>query len=313
MLPRLCGALVALGALVSPLHADDPAPRQERVPAQPRVVLLRGGLGLFSRGLNVLGERCRAEGMAVSVHAYTNWATLAEQLAREAAKRPLVLIGHSFGADAVLALAGRLESHQIPVDLAVTLESVNTTRVPGNIHTTLNLYSPKVALSRVPLWRGLPLSGNGQIVENINLRERPDIAPAGTSHGNVDDSPQVHEFIIARIRELSGVTTVQRVPAAALAAPRGTGVFVPAPPASYIPSTAHLVAGPTNAETPTFRAAVDQPLLIPGLASAAAQPHAASSDSGYNPAAWVRSPATRNVVGQPTSHRPAEPKALPTR
>jgi pimeloyl-ACP methyl ester carboxylesterase len=173
---HLCGALAALSALAPALLADPPAqPMQTESVRPPRVVLLRGGLGVFSRGLDVLADRCRAEGMSVSVHPHTSWQAIADQLAREGAggRQPLVLIGHSWGADAVLHIAARLEGRQTPVALAVTLESVNTTRVPDNIRMTLNLYCPKGPLGRVPLWRGIPVYGNSQTVENINVRERP--------------------------------------------------------------------------------------------------------------------------------------------
>jgi pimeloyl-ACP methyl ester carboxylesterase len=296
---HLCGALAALSALAPALLADPPAqPMQTESVRPPRVVLLRGGLGVFSRGLDVLADRCRAEGMSVSVHPHTSWQAIADQLAREGAggRQPLVLIGHSWGADAVLHIAARLEGRQTPVALAVTLESVNTTRVPDNIRMTLNLYCPKGPLGRVPLWRGIPVYGNSQTVENINVRERPDVAPSGTAHGSIDDSPQVHHFIIERIHRLNG--KAETAPAvSAESSPQATP-----PPAGESPAstTSYVMGRPATVEIPPLWGRAEQALQISGPAPEA--PHqVARPDSAYSPTVFLQGAATPAVVGQPTS------------
>lgn len=295
------GTLLALSVLASSVQANPPEPPSETAAPRPRVVLLRGGLGVFSRGLDVLADRCRAEGMSVSVHSYTLWSNLADQLARETAagKQPLVLIGHSFGADAVLSLASRLQLSQTTVDLAVTLESVNTTQAPSNIRTTLNLYCPKVAFSRVPLWRGLPLYGNGQNVENINVRERPDVAPPGTAHGSIDDSPQVHQFIIERIQRLNG--KVETAPAASAESP--PQATPPPAAATSGASVSYLRAAPATVEVPPLRGSIDEPLQITGPAPAAAESRLARPDGAYSPTALLQDPGSARVPvqGQSTS------------
>jgi hypothetical protein len=307
---QVCGALVIGAALVSSLQADPLETQPDEPAPQPRVIVLRGGLGVFSRGLDTLAARCRQEGMMVSVYPYTSWYALADQLSREANdnKRPLVLIGHSFGADSVLAIAGRLEQHNVTVDLAVTLETINPARVPDNVTRTVNLYSGKTAFSRVPLWRGLRLGPNSKVVENINLRERPDIAASGTGHGTIDDSPQIHQFVLEQIRKVQEPTSAE----------------VAATPAA--PSTVSRSAAPEDVmfvEVPPVTATVDEPLQISGPAPENDSLERVLRDEAFSPTVVARhlapfsgtggfvstAPATlpqAGVAGRPTSRTPRE-------
>jgi Thioesterase domain len=303
---QVCGALMIGAALASSLQADPvESPPAEPAPP-PRVVLLRGSLGVFSRGLDSLAARCRQEGMTVSVYPYTSWAALAEQLAGEGSdgKRPLVLIGHSFGADSALALASRLEQHNVAVDLLVTLETVNPARVPDNVARTLNLYSGKTAFSRVPLWRGLPLGPNSKIVENINLRERPDVAPPGTGHGTIDDSPEVHQFVLEQIRNAQQPTSdVAATPVAPSTVSRS-----PVPESSTIdvPAATATAGEPLQISGPAPEDDNSQPVLREGAFSpTAVAPHLAAF-SGTAPFVSTSPAPQAGVPGRPTSRTPRD-------
>jgi pimeloyl-ACP methyl ester carboxylesterase len=236
--------------------------------------------------------------MQVSVYPYTQWSSIADGLVREpsAAGQPLVLIGHSFGADAVLAMANRLRGHGRHVELAVTLESVAHTHAPDNIGRALNFYSGRTKYSPIPLWRGLPLVQTAN-VENINLRERRDIAPSYTGHGNIDDNPHVHQYVLDRIHELTAPTPTGAIPAEVEGEggePRERGVIREAPDAAPPTMSLRIATPQTSADIPPVRAKVDQPLAIPGTAPSTAAPPA--FETGYSPTAVLRRRASGAIA-----------------
>jgi hypothetical protein len=299
----LVGAIIATLALGSYVSAD-PIETAASAPVQrPRVILLRGALGVFSRGLDTLAARCRADGMNVSVYPYTQWSSVADGLIREPsdAGQPLVLIGHSFGADAVLAMANRLRLHGRHVELAVTLESVTHTHAPDNVGRALNFYSGRTKYSPIPLWRGLPLAQTAN-VENINLRERRDVAPSYTGHGNIDDSPQVHQYVLDRIHALNGAEPRDAVPTEG-----GQGVIQGSPDAAPPTMSLRIATPEYTSDVPPLRAKIDEPLAIPGAAPRAGSQ--AALETGYSPTAQLRRHANPAVAerGGEAAAVPAQP------
>src|SRR6266851_770045 len=92
--------------------------------AEPRVLLLRGWFGVFSTGMDSLADELRVKGINAKVAGHLHWATAVEVILRErpADKTgPLVLVGHSQGANNVIDMARALEPHHVAVDLVVTL------------------------------------------------------------------------------------------------------------------------------------------------------------------------------------------------
>jgi hypothetical protein len=79
--------------------------------AQPRahVYLLRGLLNIFSLGMDTLAEKIQRRGIYATVHNHTEWEALADQAAaayRAGKEGPIIIVGHSLGADAVIANVG---------------------------------------------------------------------------------------------------------------------------------------------------------------------------------------------------------------
>jgi hypothetical protein len=79
--------------------------------AQPRahVYLLRGLMNIFSLGMDTLAEKIQRHGIYATVHNYAEWQTLAGQAAAayHAGKEgPIIIVGHSLGADGNGALPG---------------------------------------------------------------------------------------------------------------------------------------------------------------------------------------------------------------
>src|SRR3954452_10963911 len=132
-----------------------------RAPHAGNVYLLRGWIGIFSYGINDLGDKINKDGVRATVYQDDQWHQLAETLRAKYkgahGPEPLVLIGHSFGADDVVRVAQELASANVTVDLLVTLDPVTPPEVPPNVRRAVNLYQSNGAWDKVPAFRGVPL------------------------------------------------------------------------------------------------------------------------------------------------------------
>src|SRR6188474_808509 len=70
------------------------------------VYLVRGWLGVFSTGIDMLGDKVKEAGVRSLVYRENQWRNLADALIEKYAgakdPEPLVLVGHSYGADDVV-------------------------------------------------------------------------------------------------------------------------------------------------------------------------------------------------------------------
>jgi hypothetical protein len=149
------------------------------VPLAPaRVYLLRGFMNIFSLGMDDLAARIQADGIAATV---TNHAD-ADMLVNEIVTRyqagdhgPIILIGHSLGADAVIAMARALDRYDIPVALAILFDGTSPHQVPGNVTTAIN-FTQRFDIGPAPDFRGS--------LSNVDLS-----ADEGIDHFTIDKSP----------------------------------------------------------------------------------------------------------------------------
>lgn len=181
---------------------------------QPRlgnVYLLRGWIGIFSAGIDSLGEELNDDGVRASVYQEAQWPDLANAILTKygqspaAAREPLVLIGHSYGADGVIRIARKLKPANIKVDLLVTLDPVTPPAVPDNVVRTYNLYQSNGVLDVLPVLRGIPLTpdpGNTNELRNQNIRvDRTDLLTPDLDHFNIEKQPLVHGDVKKQVEQ----------------------------------------------------------------------------------------------------------------
>jgi hypothetical protein len=163
--------------------------------AGPRVVLLRGWFGVFSTGLDSIADQLKRLGIEAEVAGHLNWSNeVAEILRDRAAGRsgPLVLVGHSQGANNVIDMARSLEKYNVTVDLLVALSPFLQNPVPANVVKAIDYYQG-------PGW-GQPLEAgpgfHGKIVNN-NLADDLTI-----SHIGMDKNARIQAEILREITAL---------------------------------------------------------------------------------------------------------------
>ena len=176
-----------------------------------QVYLLKGLADIFSSGMDFLRAKLAARGIVGEVHSHSEAEELAHSAIakwRSGARGPIIIIGHSLGADAAIAMAQRLGAAGVPVALLVTFSPVDSAPVSANVARAVNYFQSGSA------WHGQITRGAGfrGALENVDLAQTP-----GITHWNIEKAEPLHAATIAKVLML--IPTHTR--AAATAPPAG--------------------------------------------------------------------------------------------
>ncbi len=164
-----------------------------------QIYLLRGFAGVFSLGMDEIATKLGEKGIAAQVLQHSSWPEAARRI-KEAYKAnpksgPVVLVGHSLGAQAVSPLAGELAKSGIPVDFFVSIGPIGPVPVSKNVKLAWHLHSS--APSTESLLKAEP-GFKGKIVD-FNVRERKSLKNANINHFNIDKNEGVQDELIKQI------------------------------------------------------------------------------------------------------------------
>ncbi len=165
--------------------------------AQPRahVYLLRGLMNIFSLGMDTLAAELTKRGVYATVHNHSEWQGLADQAAakyKAGTEGPIILIGHSLGADAVMEMAAYLGKKGVPVALVVPFDGTGSYAASSNVARVMNLTQRNYAYMR----RGPGFHGT---LANVDVSSDHNI-----DHLNIDKSPRLHARVIAEVLAIVG-------------------------------------------------------------------------------------------------------------
>jgi pimeloyl-ACP methyl ester carboxylesterase len=203
-------AMLAGGcADISPGKLSEIRPTSDSQARVGNAYLFRGFIGVFSTGMNALGDELNKDGVRARVFQSDQWAEVADTIAEKyktSSVEPVVLVGHSYGADNIIELARRLNDKKVKVDLIITLDPVTPPKVPANVVKVVNLYQSNGPWDNLPWLRGIPLEAEepGTVkLMNENIRvERKDLLADGLNHFNIEKQEKIHKEVIARIKEI---------------------------------------------------------------------------------------------------------------
>jgi pimeloyl-ACP methyl ester carboxylesterase len=183
--------------------AQEKAPAPAATIEHGQVYLLRGLANVWSRGMNQLTEKLVAKGVRASAYNHSRWQELVAEAADKYAKdknfAPIILIGHSLGANASVLMAERLGEAGVPVRLIIAFDSLSRSnaekvRIPANVEEVLNFYKAKGwGLEMIP---GKGFKGK---IDNVNLNER-----RGVGHLNMDKNPELQAQVVSVVLEALG-------------------------------------------------------------------------------------------------------------
>ncbi len=151
LLGLACGAALALPAAAAEaksVHKSASVPPVQPVkpPAVPRrgdVYLLRGFADIFSTGIDEIGKELQADGINAHVLGHAAWRLVFNEIVADQQKNgrsPVILIGHSLGANAIITIAENLQKRGIAVDYMATFAATAPDPVPGNVRRVKNFY-----------------------------------------------------------------------------------------------------------------------------------------------------------------------------
>lgn len=173
-------------------------------PYRGEVHTMLGGLGVFSTGMKELsssvvetynipapsGMWYNAGGVSRSIIAYYY---------KHKNHRPIILVGHSLGANEQIKVARNLNKAGVPVDLLVTVDAVSQTVVPPNVKHAMNFYKP----GYVPMFSGLKLRAvdpDKTRIDNINVATLKGVA---VNHFTIDKNPVVQAMIMKEVKKVT--------------------------------------------------------------------------------------------------------------
>jgi pimeloyl-ACP methyl ester carboxylesterase len=184
---RVLAAVVMLALGSMPAAAQSTAGTAQ---ARAHVYLLRGLMNIFSLGMDSLAEELDKRGVHTTVSNHSEWPSLADQATsnyKAGKEDPIILIGHSLGADAVMQMAAYLNRKKIPVALVVPFDGTASFSTPANVGRLVNLTQRKYAYMR-------PGPGFHGSLANVDVSSDPSI-----DHINIDKSPRLHTRAISEV------------------------------------------------------------------------------------------------------------------
>ena len=178
---------------VSQAVTDDTAAVATALAFPGDVYILSGGFGVFSTGLNKLKTELKQKGVTASLVSYQTWRSVAQKIIdhrRKYGRQPIVIIGHSLGANNAILIANALKKKSIQVDLIVSYASTAPMMVPSNVRNVFNLYFKSGG------WGGVFKSESdfAGALNNIDMSNQP-----GMDHFNLDDSPVLRDEVIRNV------------------------------------------------------------------------------------------------------------------
>jgi pimeloyl-ACP methyl ester carboxylesterase len=195
----LAGALAlvaasAVGRMAPPASAQG---ARSLGPAQAaaHAYLLRGLMNIFSLGMDDLADEIRRAGIDAGVYNHADAdAIVAAIVARYAGadRGPVILIGHSLGADAVMEMAQRLDDQNIPVALVVPFDGTESHLAPKNVATVIN-FTRHFTVQPGPGFHGR--------LENIDMSGDPRI-----DHTNIDKSQRLHTYVLTYVIQAANLS-----------------------------------------------------------------------------------------------------------
>ncbi|MGE4371880.1 MAG: thioesterase domain-containing protein [Xanthobacter sp.] len=192
----LLGFATALFAVLFLCMAVQPAAAKPAKRAG-HVYLFRGLGNVFSFGMDELAEKLEARGIEASVYNHTSWQSVADQASAESRRNkgaPIILIGHSLGADAAIQAAERLTAMGTPPRLVVTFDPVGVSTVGKargrfiNFFQSNNGYGKKLTAEK----------GFRGSISNRDLAANTELG-----HFSLDKAPGLHAEVLRRVNSIT--------------------------------------------------------------------------------------------------------------
>lgn len=172
---------------------------ETRIRRTGEVYLLRGLANIFSLGMDEIERKMRAKGLDAVTFNHSGWKYHADDIIKRSKKKnvsyPIIIAGHSLGANSAVSMANYLAKNKIKVALVVTFDPTIKRIVGKNIKTVINYYVPN---GKNEVVRGRGFRGR---IKNVDITDRK-----GVGHMNVEKNPKLQQDLINRTMKLTRKT-----------------------------------------------------------------------------------------------------------
>jgi len=183
------------------ISANRPAPPNEirevprRVTRTGEIILLRGLANIYSKGMDVIGDRLVAKGVDARVYNHSAWENLAIDIVRRSKKKkvsyPIIIMGHSLGGNASVQMATYLGKRGVPVSYVVAFDPTVTNYAGPKVKRVVNYYLPN---GENKVRRGPGFTGK---LSNVNVSNI-----AGITHTTVEKTRKLQNRAINTVMQL---------------------------------------------------------------------------------------------------------------
>ncbi len=159
------------------------------------IILLRGLANVYSRGMDVIGDRLKSKGVDARVYNHRAWESLAIDIVSRSRRKkisyPIIIMGHSLGGNASVQMATYLGKRGIPVSYVVAFDPTVTTFAGAKVRRVVNYYLPN-GKNRVRRGNGFTGKLANINVSNIN----------GITHTTVEKTRKLQNRSINTVMQL---------------------------------------------------------------------------------------------------------------
>ncbi|MFZ1813502.1 MAG: thioesterase domain-containing protein [Rhizobiaceae bacterium] len=160
------------------------------------VYLMRGLADVFSRGMDVMAAKLNRAGVFAYSGSYSDWHEMADTIIarnkRKEVSYPVVIMGHSLGANDASKMATYLGANGVHISYVVMFDPTVPGRVGKNIDKVVNYYIPNED-NRV--YKGAGFTGT---LQNISMANKEDI-----THTTIEKNPRLQGTVISNIMSIT--------------------------------------------------------------------------------------------------------------
>lgn len=204
---RVAAVALVMTAFISPASAVSERPERAAVRVAKATVtrtgevyLIRGLANIFSLGMDSMAKKMRDKGLNVRTFNHSGWKGFANRIIKRAKEDkvsyPIVIAGHSLGANSATAMANYLAQRGVKVGLVVAFDPTLKRIVKGDISQVINYYIPNGSKNEV--YRGQGFRGKVQNVDVSDMR--------GVNHMNVEKNKKLQAQFIDQVMQITKQT-----------------------------------------------------------------------------------------------------------
>ncbi len=187
-------------ASIDQFAAEAPQPREGNV------VLVRGLMDVFSLGLYDIQEDLEAEGVNAKSVSGLRWPDVSKTIRSEydqgKIEGPLVIVGHSYGADDAVRLARDLGRYDIEVTFLALIDPTTPPKIPTNVQRCFNVYKSHPSTDWVPFLRGIAVEGETDLIDitNYDINDHNEDGRFGwNNHFDIEEDRGVQLLVVEQV------------------------------------------------------------------------------------------------------------------